>query len=318
MMIIQPVLATLLRHSSFVLLLHSLLHFQQLHSYTRTSGVLLSNNHFAFIIPNHHLSTHCSFSYYYSHSLMSKKITTATNDDDDDDNDDNDDKAIIISSTIPSNLKNQPSSSKDKNRQLLLWQWATHQHESFHNFNPDEATEIRQCLLEWYRANRRKLPWRGDAGPFDGSTAGINNGNGKKGTKRKIQGGVEKSNKGQKSIKSFFKEGDESSSSSSNKKKKKNKKKDEESVTRRRSARQRIKAESNEEDTATSCSSSTPMNSQGDVMISENKPIPMTGYSVWVSEIMLQQTRVEAVIPYYLKCKWLLLVRMVFIYDFSA
>ena len=31
--------------------------------------------------------------------------------------------------------------------------------------------------------------------------------------------------------------------------------------------------------------------------------IPVSGYSVWVSEIMLQQTRVEAVIPYYLKCK---------------
>jgi len=29
--------------------------------------------------------------------------------------------------------------------------------------------------------------------------------------------------------------------------------------------------------------------------------IPVSGYSVWVSEIMLQQTRVEAVIPYYLK-----------------
>ena len=35
----------------------------------------------------------------------------------------------------------------------------------------------------------------------------------------------------------------------------------------------------------------------------DTKALPVTGYGVWVSEIMLQQTRVEAVIPYYLKCK---------------
>ena len=35
----------------------------------------------------------------------------------------------------------------------------------------------------------------------------------------------------------------------------------------------------------------------------ERVAIAITGYSVWVSEIMLQQTRVEAVIPYYLKCE---------------
>ena len=31
--------------------------------------------------------------------------------------------------------------------------------------------------------------------------------------------------------------------------------------------------------------------------------IPVSGYGIWVSEIMLQQTRVEAVIPYWIKCK---------------
>lgn len=34
---------------------------------------------------------------------------------------------------------------------------------------------------------------------------------------------------------------------------------------------------------------------------SRSKP----GYGVWVSEIMLQQTRVEAVIPFWVKCKYL-------------
>eukprot|EP00980_Cylindrotheca_fusiformis_P014487 scaffold3875_cov123-Cylindrotheca_fusiformis.AAC.7 len=33
--------------------------------------------------------------------------------------------------------------------------------------------------------------------------------------------------------------------------------------------------------------------------------IKVSGYGVWVSEIMLQQTRVEAVIPYWIKCKCL-------------
>ena len=33
------------------------------------------------------------------------------------------------------------------------------------------------------------------------------------------------------------------------------------------------------------------------------QPTDVTAYGVWVSEIMLQQTRVEAVIPYWIKCK---------------
>lgn len=34
-------------------------------------------------------------------------------------------------------------------------------------------------------------------------------------------------------------------------------------------------------------------------------PVEVSGYGVWVSEIMLQQTRVETVIPYYIQCKYL-------------
>ena len=30
------------------------------------------------------------------------------------------------------------------------------------------------ALLHWYAANRRRLPWRGDPPPYNGSTAGIN------------------------------------------------------------------------------------------------------------------------------------------------
>ena len=36
------------------------------------------------------------------------------------------------------------------------------------------ADEVRAALLRWYDANRRRLPWRGDPPPYNGSTAGIN------------------------------------------------------------------------------------------------------------------------------------------------
>jgi A/G-specific adenine glycosylase len=34
--------------------------------------------------------------------------------------------------------------------------------------------EARASLLTWYAANRRRLPWRGDSPPYNGSTAGTN------------------------------------------------------------------------------------------------------------------------------------------------
>ena len=122
---------------------------------------------------------------------------------------------------------------------MLLWSWATHTCESFHNFTPEEATEIRSALLTWYRSNRRKLPWRGDPGPFDGSTAGFATKNGKGKKNMKIE----------KDIKSYF-------------------------------------GESQQEDT---------------IERGAKKALSVSAYGVWVSEIMLQQTRVEAVIPYYKK-----------------
>merc|ERR1712161_95918 len=63
------------------------------------------------------------------------------------------------------------------------------------NFTEKEATDIRSALLEWYTKNRRKLPWRGDPPPFDGSTMGINNN--KKKNKKKIDNN-------QKPITSYF------------------------------------------------------------------------------------------------------------------
>merc|ERR1719491_1161256 len=60
------------------------------------------------------------------------------------------------------------------NNTNLLEAWVKHDTKEYHNFTKEEAYEIRSTLLKWHRTNRRKLPWRGDAPPYDGSTAGVN------------------------------------------------------------------------------------------------------------------------------------------------
>lgn len=145
--------------------------------------------------------------------------------------------------------ENMSESTTDKITNSHLWKFATHTSDKYHDFTMEEAVAIRSALLTWYRANRRKLPWRGDPGPYDGSTAGIaSNSNGKKPFKNGKKGTAV----GQRDIQSFF-------------------------------------GKKSKEDAKT--------NVKNDV----NTIIPVTGYSVWVSEVMLQQTRVEAVIKYYLK-----------------
>ena len=127
----------------------------------------------------------------------------------------------------------------------LLFQWTAHDDASFHHFDKDEAALIRQSLLTWYRINRRKLPWRGDPPPYDGSTAGTND----------VKKSRKKESQNQTSIESFF--------------------------------TSKSKIEENK---------SMVSNWKDDAITS-----PVSAYGVWVSEIMLQQTRVEAVIPYYVK-----------------
>lgn len=140
----------------------------------------------------------------------------------------------------------------------LLFEWASHDDDSYHDFSPEEAEKIRSSLLTWYHANRRKLPWRGDPPPYDGSTAGINTAAGNK--KRKVK----KEETGQKSIKNFF---------ASN-----------------GSATPEKEELSNIDELA-----------MPDPEETDAPRLQVSAYGVWVSEIMLQQTRVEAVIPYYLK-----------------
>ncbi len=177
------------------------------------------------------------------------------------------------------------------NKSQILWEWATHNDESFHDFSTEEAEAIRSNLLKWYRENRRKLPWRGDAGPFDGSTAGIATSaknklkNGKKPKKRgrNANDNADIGGNRQKNITSFFAI-------------KKEEGKNNNSTNDLPLSSKRMKREGTKSTTAAPSCSSKDSNGASPI-------ITVTGYSVWVSEIMLQQTRVEAVIPYYLKCK---------------
>lgn len=140
----------------------------------------------------------------------------------------------------------------------LLESWASHTNVSFHHFSSTEATEIREALLTWYVEQRRKLPWRGDPPPWQGSTA-------KKVVaenlqKKKTPGSNDKGK--QKQMQEFF-------------------------VVRKEKTPSKLSV------TDTTTTAENPENIE--------TAFPVTAYGVWVSEIMLQQTRVEAVIPYWIK-----------------
>ena len=109
----------------------------------------------------------------------------------------------------------------------LLLSWMNHNDVTFHYLSDEEAKQIRSHLLKWYRQNRRKLPWRGDPPPWNGSTAAV---------------------------------------------KKKNAK-----------------------DSSLDLNCATASHLQ--------QTYPVSPYGVWVSEVMLQQTRVEAVIEKW--CQWM-------------
>ncbi|KAG7343417.1 A/G-specific DNA-adenine glycosylase [Nitzschia inconspicua] len=153
----------------------------------------------------------------------------------------------------------------------LLQQWMQHSHSDYHNFTIQEAREIRSALLQWYQANRRKLPWRGDPPPFDGSTSGINGNSGSGSNKNNNKGNIKRGQKAttdsgdttQKPITSFF----------------------------------------NAKPSVVPSSKQIEQNNidSDDHSSLQKQAIPVTGYGVWVSEIMLQQTRVEAVIPYWIR-----------------
>lgn len=151
----------------------------------------------------------------------------------------------------------------------------------YHDFEAKEIEDFRANLLKWYWQNRRKLPWRGDVGPF---------GNAEKTQlptkKTKADSASCSTPTKTKSLLSFFAKASSSTmitttetavvSSSS--------KSISQTTTTKVAASAQTKA-------ATSATKTTVISS----------PVTtISPYGVWVSEIMLQQTRVEAVINYYL------------------
>jgi A/G-specific adenine glycosylase len=181
--------------------------------------------------------------------------------------------SLSATATASSSDDNIGSSNKNNNNNLLLsdeelWNnWVTHDDISFHHFDPDAAVAIRSALLEWYYAERRKLPWRGDPPPYDGSTAGINAAPTSSSKKTKKSKETDKGNK-QTKLDSFFQ-------------------------TKQSKSKSQKQSEVIQSEEAVASSAVTTLET--------GAVIPVTGYGVWVSEIMLQQTRVEAVIPYWIK-----------------
>ena len=124
----------------------------------------------------------------------------------------------------------------------LLQSWLQHSSTDFHALTDDEAATIRNALLIWYRQHRRKLPWRGDPPPWQGSTADFGKNPSKKcGTQ-------------QQQLTDFF--------------------------CGKKNATTAKQRHRDEESSAKSC------------VGSDSSSFPVTAYGIWVSEVMLQQTRI--------------------------
>ena len=132
------------------------------------------------------------------------------------------------------------STTSRKDEEGLLQAWLRHSSTDFHAFSAAEAAAIRHALLVWYRQHRRKLPWRGDPPPWQGSTVDF----AKK--KKSVKGAK------QQHMTDFFE-------------------------TNAR-AKQCVESSERAPDVGSSSSS--------------NNAFPVTANGIWVSEVMLQQTRI--------------------------
>ena len=119
----------------------------------------------------------------------------------------------VVSSSNSSSSSSSASASSastddddgDASRTLLEG-WMRHDHHDYHvnMLSPARAYEVRVALVGWYRNRRRKLPWRGDGGPYDGSTAGYgagSSGDGGGGGGMTMRGGANNGGSGNKNKK---------------------------------------------------------------------------------------------------------------------
>ena len=132
---------------------------------------------------------------------------------------------------------------------------------AYHRFQPHELGACRSALLAWYTANRRRLPWRGDAPPFGRAAL-------QHPAEPAARAAAANSKPASASIASFFR------------------------------PKTTIAA-------ATSKSPALPLPPPDAAPAAASAPdiFPLrpwpNAYATWVSEIMLQQTRVETVIEYF-------------------
>lgn len=161
----------------------------------------------------------------------------------------------------------------------LFESWLHHSSSDFHAWNdPTEVEAIRSALLTWYRQHRRALPWRGDPPPWNGSTVDFGGVKSSKKAKSNNNGNNNKKKQQQQQLTDFFQQQtapDACSTSAIN-----SGSTDNDNVDENDDASSNLKKQEQQETFSA---------------------FPVTAYGVWVSEIMLQQTRVEAVVPYWIK-----------------
>jgi len=127
---------------------------------------------------------------------------------------------------------------------------------------------IRESLLSWYTANRRKLPWRGDAPPWAADKAGM-----RKAAAREAQA------KAQPRLTNFFAK-----------------------RLRPDTSKEGVCIDLDIEDSELAVhQEKTQVEAEADVGAEEMRAFTPTPYGTWVSEVMLQQTQVERVVEYWLR-----------------
>eukprot|EP00903_Cladosiphon_okamuranus_P013359 g12451.t1 len=174
----------------------------------------------------------------------------------------------------------------------LVEGYKRHQAATYHAFTAEEVGTIRVGLLSWYDKNRRLLPWRGDPPPWTRTAAPASASGTSTAAVRKKPTAAARLDPGQPRLTSFFGSKPKQPGASTNAS----------DVTSGRGnngsrssgsngvARKRKKAEADNVQDGNDEEQHESLNR-----------IPMTAYGTWVSEVMLQQTRVETVVDYYVK-----------------
>lgn len=137
-------------------------------------------------------------------------------------------------------------------------------HETTHDFDMKELHDVRENLLQWYDAHRRKLPWRGDPPPYL-TTA----------THTKLTAAAKAKQKKAGTMDAFL---------SAN-------------VKTEDCNAQQVQNDSGSCDALNSEDSTDPNAPSKQ----DGTPRKVSPYETWVSEIMLQQTRVDTVVGYFLR-----------------